>query len=408
MAGSIAKMRDAVKKIDAAQPGYDQGQRWTFYSKGKVIPKKEADCSSVCGAIAQMGGYPVDLTGTFYTGNFNQKLVKAGFKQITFKKVSDVKVGDFINAPGAHVEYAYSSTQWYSARNDERGKSTGGAAGDQGGRENVGFGKPYDMSRGGSRKAYILRPPVPPPPAVNQSQDVQFRFGTANLQAQRFGGISDTSTARGKFLESKMKCSVYALQEVTETARNAIRKELTGGAKRWLVQEINYVCLLWDSNTYTHTTTDRVSFGTDIHGAVRQCLQHKSNGQKIDFISIHVRPSNQFTGTDDEVIKKKLADVQKGLDLRRPGIYTVIAGDFNTSHARKYIEARGFKFANDSVDTVDTVGDQKLDHIAVSIDPPVPVRHWSVVDPGSASDHKTLVSGLTFPGAKPTGPTPTT
>jgi len=159
MAGTIAQMQAAVRTINSAQPGYDQDQRWTFYDKGDAIPNKECDCSSVCGAIIQMGGYPIDLSGTFYTGNFNEKAVAAGFTKIRFNSVSDVQVGDCINAPGAHVEFAYSDSQWYSARNDEKGGSTGGKAGDQGGQENVGYGDPYDMSKGGSRDAYILRPP---------------------------------------------------------------------------------------------------------------------------------------------------------------------------------------------------------------------------------------------------------
>lgn len=61
------------------------------------------------------------------------------------------------------------------------------------------------------------------PPAVRERT---FRFGQANLQAERFGGLPDDSPRRGAFLKEMMKCSIYALCEVSESARNAIRTQL--------------------------------------------------------------------------------------------------------------------------------------------------------------------------------------
>lgn len=406
MAGSISKMRAAVDKINAAQPGYDQSQRWTFYNKGTVIKGKECDCSSVCGAIIQMGGYPIDLTGTFYTGNFNEKAKKAGWKEIPFKSVKDVRVGDAINAPGKHVEFCYGERKghdgiwWFSARNDEKGGSSGGKAGDQGGRENVGFGRPYDMSKKGTRKAYILRPPAPPVAAIDTKKPSNFEFGCANLQAERFGGTDDGSSARGKFLQ-EMGCSVYSLQEVSEEARYAIRDALPGGRKRWLLEEVGYVCVLWDSTKWDYKGTDRVGFGTPYHGAVRANLVRKANGQKMDIIAVHVRPNDSLTGDDAAKLKAKKGDIQKAINLDRDGVYTVLAGDFNTSHARAYLSERGYKPVNDHVDTVDKVGDQKLDGIYVSTKPAVPIRAWKLIDPGKISDHKTLKGSLTVPGSVP-------
>ena len=402
MAGSVSKMQAAARKIDEAKPGYDQNQRWTFYDKGKVIPRKECDCSSVCGAIAQMGGYPVDLTGTFYTGNFNAKLKAAGFREIPFKKVSDVRVGDFINAPGKHVEFAYSKDKWYSARNDEKGGSTGGTTGDQGGKENVGWGKPYDMTRGGSRKAWILRPPAaatPPSNVVSGTKDAAFRFGQANLQAERFGGIDDDSLRRGEFLSSKLGCSVYALSEVSERARNATRTAL-GGRDRWKTFPVGYVAVVWDSTKWDYTGHDEVTFGTDYHGAVRAELKHRSNGRRMDVVAIHVRPNASFTGTDAEKLKKKQEDIRKGLALVRKGVPTVFAGDFNTSTAEKVILPAGFIRATPNVDTGDAAGDQKLD--AVFITPDLVKRDHALVDAGSVSDHKCWVYNGTLKGSTAT------
>ena len=158
--GSISRMQAFVRQLTQHDIGYDQWRRWAFYQDGQLVRgKTSADCSSMCGAIAQQGGYGVRLAGTFYTGNFAERLHDAGFEVTRFRRVGQVRPGDFIVAPGKHVEFAYDKDRWYSARNDERGGLGGGKPGNQGGRENVGWGRPYDMSRGGSRTAYIVRPP---------------------------------------------------------------------------------------------------------------------------------------------------------------------------------------------------------------------------------------------------------
>lgn len=152
MTGTIAKAQAAAVYFNSLKLGYDQGQRWN------LRPNGEADCSSLCGSILKRAGYPIDLAGTFYTGNFPARCKAADFQVLNFR-LSDVRPGDTVVAPGHHVEFAYSDEAWFSARNDERGRSTGGMTGNQGGRENVGWGKPYDMTLGGTRKAYICRPP---------------------------------------------------------------------------------------------------------------------------------------------------------------------------------------------------------------------------------------------------------
>lgn len=171
--GSIAKMKAFIRQLARHDVGYDQWNRWRFYQNGQLVKgRTSADCSSMCGAIAQQGGYGVNLSGTFYTGNFAQRLRSAGFEVIRFESVTQMRDGDFVVAPGKHVESQYGKRDglpgiwWYSARNDENGRLGGGEPGNQGGRENVGWGRPYDMSKGGSRTAYIVRPPDSEAPMI--------------------------------------------------------------------------------------------------------------------------------------------------------------------------------------------------------------------------------------------------
>jgi hypothetical protein len=154
--GSIAKMVAAAKAIDKSNAGYDQNQRRTFFDGKKLVKNKECDCSTCCGVIAKLGGYPVDLSGTFYTGNFAAKLKKAGFKVFKFTNLSAVKVGDFLLKPGKHVEFVSAKDKFFSAHIDERGKASGGKAGDQTGKE-VGYRSPYNYAGGWE---YIVRPPA--------------------------------------------------------------------------------------------------------------------------------------------------------------------------------------------------------------------------------------------------------
>lgn len=161
MTGTITAAQEAARAIDLAGTGYDQGQRWSFLSS-KVNPRLvdlvqdgEGDCSSVCGAIAAIAGYPVDLEGTFYTGNFKERLQAAGFTAILFVSLAQVRAGDFLLRPGKHVEFAYTADVFFSARIDENGRGQGGRAGDQTGRE-VRFSPAYRYGLGWT---WILRPP---------------------------------------------------------------------------------------------------------------------------------------------------------------------------------------------------------------------------------------------------------
>ena len=103
---TIAAMQAACRLLDSLNIGYDQGNRWSFFPHGKPAAKGvkvEADCSTICGAIAKMGGAPIVLSGTFYTGNAATKFKAAGFKALRFNSMSQVKVGDFLLTPSHHL-----------------------------------------------------------------------------------------------------------------------------------------------------------------------------------------------------------------------------------------------------------------------------------------------------------------
>ncbi|GAK61749.1 transporter [Candidatus Vecturithrix granuli] len=153
---TIKAMQKVADLLVYSNIGYDQSQRWTFLDKKnkRIVKNGECDCSTSSGAIAWLGGYPVDLSGTFYTGNFAKRLAAAGFIVIPFKSLSQVKAGDFLLTPGRHVVFARTAKKFFSAEVDERGRSAGGKAGNQNARETryrLAYVRP-----GGWR--YIVRP----------------------------------------------------------------------------------------------------------------------------------------------------------------------------------------------------------------------------------------------------------
>ena len=224
--------------------------------------------------------------------------------------------------------------------------------------------------------------PVVQPPATRR----KFRFGQANLEAQRFGGLLNISDDRGEFLRDEMKCSVYALCEVTEAARDAIRAVL--GADRYKVWTVGYVCVMWDSTKWQHAGKQTVGFGNDIHGAVRVTLEDvEGSGLSMDVISIHVRPGAAIGGSDAHILATKKSDIRKAMTaLVRPGVPTMIAGDFNTPKAADVIEPFGFTRLTKAIDTLNEPGDQRLD--ATFVTPGLKLRSQKLIDPGDVSDHK--------------------
>ena len=56
----LQKMQDWSDILNMANVGYDKNDRWSFLDMKKRTIKwdKECDCSSSCGAIAWLAGYP--------------------------------------------------------------------------------------------------------------------------------------------------------------------------------------------------------------------------------------------------------------------------------------------------------------------------------------------------------------
>lgn len=156
----LQKAADQLANAKVANVGYDQSQRRSFYDAKtlQLRPGGETDCSISCGWIAAAAGYPVNLKDPFWSGNFVTRLVQTGlFTAIKFKSLSQVKPGDFLVGPG-HVVFARDAKRWWSAESDERGKSSGGKAGNQG--DKVGYRAPYGRSRGWSTIVRLISPKV--------------------------------------------------------------------------------------------------------------------------------------------------------------------------------------------------------------------------------------------------------
>ena len=172
---NITKMHDYSEKLNASRAGYDQGDRWSFNPARdglSIVDNRECDCSSSCAAIARAGGWPVDTRDPIYTGNFKQKFEAAGFDPISVRGnslstlLSKLQPGDFLLGPG-HVVYVREVNRWWSAESDERGRKSGGRAGDQTGME-ARFRGPYARSKGWE---WILRPVVMADPMVSTKPD---------------------------------------------------------------------------------------------------------------------------------------------------------------------------------------------------------------------------------------------
>lgn len=233
---SLTKMNAYADLLDASNVGYDQHERFSFNPARDglaVIPNRECDCSSSCAAIAKAGGFNVDMRDPIYTGNFKNKLVEAGFTAINVrgwsksKLYAEVSGGDFLLGPG-HVVYIRERNRWWSAENDERGRSSGGKAGDQTGME-ARYRNPYMRSRGWE---WILRPvivadpgvEVTPPPSVDtvtplKPRQIEWRNPSVEFTriVQRIVGVNPTgyygtvTKRRVSALQSKLGVAVDGL-----------------------------------------------------------------------------------------------------------------------------------------------------------------------------------------------------
>ena len=113
----INDMIQAARAIAQADTGYNQSDRWSFFNRDtkRLIPGKAGDCATVCGAIASLGGYRVDLADPFWTGTFKRRLLAAGFTAIRFAGLDQVQAGDFVLNEKWHVEFVTQLGQFGSS-----------------------------------------------------------------------------------------------------------------------------------------------------------------------------------------------------------------------------------------------------------------------------------------------------
>lgn len=212
---TISQMTSLAKKAEGTKVGYDQGQRWSFLDKKNksLISNKETDCSALCAGIAYLAGYPINISGTCWTGNLDVLFKAAGWKVLKYTNKNAVKAGDVVLKKKAHAVFAISKTEWLSAEADERGKASGGQAGDQTGKE-VRIRAPYERSGGWD---YILRPPADsvaptPPPKPSESYVTVTAQQLANALA-KVGSSTTRSQVQVRRDGTKVPTSLAALAD---------------------------------------------------------------------------------------------------------------------------------------------------------------------------------------------------
>lgn len=160
---NINTLMQLARQAEGQRVGYDQAQRWSWLdtAQRRIVPDRETDCSALTMGLYWLAGWPVNISGTCYTGNAEKLARDAGFQVIPVRGKSgneiarEAQPGDAVLGPG-HIVLVMDDGTWLSAENDERGRSTGGQAGDQTGRE-VRFRGPYTRSKGWD---VVLRPPA--------------------------------------------------------------------------------------------------------------------------------------------------------------------------------------------------------------------------------------------------------
>ena len=124
--------------------GYDQIHRWG----------PDYDCSSsIISSVQNGAGIPVKDKGATYTGNMRAAFKKCGFVDIPFKKGMTLIRGDILLNEIHHTAMYIGDNKVAQFSINEKGKTTGGASGDQTGRESS-IGPYYVYSKGWD---YVLR-----------------------------------------------------------------------------------------------------------------------------------------------------------------------------------------------------------------------------------------------------------
>ena len=126
--------------------GYDQVHRWG----------PDYDCSSsIISSVQNGAGIPVKDKGATYTGNMRAAFKKCGFVDIPFKKGMTLVRGDILLNEIHHTAMYIGDNKVAQFSINEKGKTTGGASGDQTGRESS-IGPYYVYGKGWD---YVLRYP---------------------------------------------------------------------------------------------------------------------------------------------------------------------------------------------------------------------------------------------------------
>lgn len=109
--------------------GYDQTHRWG----------PNYDCSSAVISAWEQAGVPVKTNGATYTGNMKSVFLKTGFSDVTSQIVlsngSGLQRGDVLLNTSSHTAMYIGNGQIVHASINEKGTTTGGASGDQTGKE---------------------------------------------------------------------------------------------------------------------------------------------------------------------------------------------------------------------------------------------------------------------------------
>ena len=128
---SVIEKATAIMEGFATDPahGYDQSARWG----------PDYDCSSAVITAWEMAGVPVKTNGATYTGNMYSVFTKLGFEDVTssvnLSTGSGLVRGDVLLNHTKHTAMYIGNGQEVEASINENGTTTGGASGDQTGRE---------------------------------------------------------------------------------------------------------------------------------------------------------------------------------------------------------------------------------------------------------------------------------
>ena len=133
-------IQDAINLIKTActqwNLGYDQSNRLDFRNGG------ETDCSALviltCERAGLLPGNNIRKNiGATFTGNMRANFKARGWRVLPILRVSQLKAGDVLLNDGDHTAMYVGNGQLAQASIDEHGRASGGASGDQSGRETL-------------------------------------------------------------------------------------------------------------------------------------------------------------------------------------------------------------------------------------------------------------------------------